>query len=57
MSEVVSDEAAVLAKYSTPGLKRSMLSRKAKDEQLQDIYKKMSREDRAKILDDLYGKE
>jgi len=53
--EQESDEAAILAKYSSPGLKHNMLTRREKDAQLQDIYKKMSKEDREKILDELYG--
>ena len=48
-------EDEVLARYSTPGLRKHELSRSAKKDHLNGL--KFSREDRDKVLDELYGPE
>jgi len=50
-------EEEVLAKHSTPGLKRNELDRAAKKDHLASAYKHLSREEVDKILDQLYPPE
>lgn len=47
-------EEEVLAKYSTPGLKKHELSREAKKDWLSFAYPKMSREEVEKLLNEIY---
>lgn len=48
------DEKEILAKYSTPGLRRRVLSRYGKKWQLRDSYR-MSPDEMEKLLDELYA--
>jgi hypothetical protein len=50
-------EQSILAKYSTPGLRRNTLSREAKRDHLAMTYKGMSQEQVKLILDRMYGPE
>lgn len=47
-------EAEVLARYSTPGLRKGELGRSAKKLHLEESHKHLSKEEREKILSDLY---
>ena len=49
----MTEESEVISKYSSPGLKRNMLSRYAKAWHLRENYR-MTREEREAILDQLY---
>ena len=50
-------ESEILAKYSTPGLRKKELSRSAKKTHLQESQKHLRLDEINKILDDLYGPE
>jgi len=49
----MTEESEVISKYSSPGLKRNMLSRYAKAWHLRENYR-MTREEREALLDQLY---
>lgn len=49
------EERAILENYSTPGLRKGELTRDAKRSQLDDL--RLPKEDRDKILDELYPRE
>lgn len=53
MSETTS-EAEILSRYSSPGLKRDMLSRYGKKWHLRENYR-MTQKERDALLDKLYG--
>lgn len=50
-------EDEILAEYSTPSLRRNELTRSAKKEHLNGVAKHLTREERDKILEQLYGQE
>jgi hypothetical protein len=50
-------EAEVLAAYSTPGLRKNQFTRDGKKDWLAMSYPKMDREERDKILNELFGPE
>jgi hypothetical protein len=50
----MSTDEEIVAKFSTPGLKRNVLSRYAKTWHLRDNYR-MTREERDALLDKLYA--
>jgi hypothetical protein len=48
------DVDAVIAKYSTPGLRKNQFTRDGKKDWLSFAYPKMSREERDKLLDEIF---
>ena len=53
---MTTETAEILERYSTPGLKRKILSRYGMKWRLLEAYR-MTAEEREKLLDDLYGVE